>query len=58
MNKHLASAKKFVVAHKTAIAVAATSTLLVVVHINIIKQHNDFLEEHDLLDTFYTSLED
>ena len=57
MNKNLARAKKFDTDHKVAIAVTATTIVLSAAHMAIIKQHNDFLADHDLLDTFY-ALED
>ena len=53
MEKKTDSVKKFVAKHRVAIAVTATATLAAVAHIAIIKQHNDFLEEHDLLDEYY-----
>jgi hypothetical protein len=53
MNKKLATAKKFVAEHKVAIAIAATTAICVVAHVSVIKQHNNFLKEHNLLDAFY-----
>lgn len=48
------SVKKFVRDHKTTLAVTATTIVLTAVHIKIIDNHNEFLKEHDLLDTFYS----
>jgi hypothetical protein len=53
MKIKLASAKEYVRAHKTAIAVTATATTALVLHTIVIKKHNDFLKEHDLFDTYY-----
>jgi hypothetical protein len=58
MNKHLASAKKFVVDHKVAIAVTVTTIVLSTVHVKVIANHNDFLEKHDLLEEFYAMNEE
>lgn len=46
--------KKFVARHKTALAVTATAAIAVVVHTKVVGQHNDFLKEHGLYETFYT----
>lgn len=54
MNEKIASAKNFVARHKTALAVAATATVALVLHVKVVNQHNDFLAEHGLLDAFYT----
>jgi hypothetical protein len=51
-----AAAKKFVVRHKTAVAVA-TASVCVALNRVALKQHNDFLKEHDLYDEFYASEE-
>lgn len=53
MNKTVATAKKFVAKHKVAIAVTITTAVCVTVNQIAMKQHNDFLKEHDLYDTFY-----
>lgn len=53
----VARAKKFVVEHKTAIAVTATAAICIAVNRVALKQHNDFLRDHDLYDEFYASEE-
>jgi hypothetical protein len=57
MNAKLASAKNFVVRHKTAIAVTTTVVVMFAINRAALKQHDDFLKENDLYDKFYT-LED
>jgi hypothetical protein len=52
-----AAAKKFVVRHKTAVAVVATASVCVALNRVALQQHNDFLKEHDLYDEFYASEE-
>lgn len=58
MNKHLASAKKFVADHRVALAVTVTTIVLTTVHVKVIAQHNEFLKENDLFDQFYAMSED
>jgi hypothetical protein len=58
MHEKIASVKKFVVAHKTALAVTATAVISYSIHHAAIKDHNDFLAEHGLLNEFYNSHED
>lgn len=53
MEKKTDSLKKFVAKHRVSIAVGATLAVTTIAHIAIIKQHNDFLEEHDLLNEYY-----
>jgi hypothetical protein len=53
VKKIASAAKKFVVANKVELAVATTLAVCVVVHCRIIKEHNDFLKEHDLFDAYY-----
>lgn len=55
MKKTIASAKNFVQTHKTAIVVTTlvTVTTVAVLQHKGIKSLNAFLEEHDLLDTYY-----
>jgi len=53
IEKATASTKKFVVKHKTKLAVAATATVALVLHTQVVSQHNDFLEKHGLMDEFY-----
>lgn len=45
---------KFVRRHKTAIAVTATATICLALNRIALKQHDEFLKEHDLYDEFYT----
>lgn len=54
MNEKLATAKKFVVKHKTAIAVTVTAIAVNRFYATAINQHNDFLKEHGLYEQFYT----
>lgn len=54
IEKAKTSTKNFVVKHKTALTVAATTTVCFVVHRVAINQHNDFLKEHGLYEQFYT----
>jgi hypothetical protein len=51
--KAVANTKKFVSAHKTAIAVGATIVVCVVIHRGIAKQWNEFLTTNNLLEAFY-----
>lgn len=53
MNK-ITAAKNFVSRHRVALAVTATAIVLTTAHVKIIAQHNDFLADHDLLNTFYS----
>jgi hypothetical protein len=63
MNEKLAvaaaSAKNFVIRHKTKIAVTAavvaTATASIALNRSAIKQHDEFLKEHDLYDKFYAA---
>ena len=48
----------FVARHKTKIAVAVTAVACMTVNQIAVRQHNDFLKEHDLYDSFYGTLED
>jgi hypothetical protein len=47
-------AKNFIERHKVAIAVGATAAVTLWIHRIALKQHEEFLAEHDLLDEFYT----
>lgn len=58
MNKTVATAKRFVVRHKVAIAVVVTTAVCVKMNNIALKQHNDFLKENDLYDAFYADVED
>ncbi len=54
--------KTFIQKHKTAITIVATATITTVAcaalaHVGI-QQHDEFLKEHDLYDTFYAMNED
>ena len=53
LKKATASTKKFVADHKVAIAVTATAATCLWINRLALKQHNDFLKEHDLYDSFY-----
>lgn len=45
--------KTFVQKHKTALAVVATTIVCAAIAKKGLEQHNEFLKEHDLYDTFY-----
>lgn len=56
MKKKLASAKKFYLRNERRILITTTvavTSVAVLMRVGI-KQHNDFLKEHDLYDMFYT----
>lgn len=53
MKTKLASAKKFVQTHKTAIALGTVATGIIVLQHKGIKSLNEFLKENDLFDTYY-----
>jgi hypothetical protein len=55
IKKIAAAPKNFVVKHKTAIlvTVAVTSVAAAVTFRTGLVQHDEFLKEHDLYDTFY-----
>lgn len=57
MKDKLVAAKNFVAAHKTALAVTATAVICIAINQRALQQHNDFLKEHDLYDTFYADPE-
>lgn len=46
--------KNFVSRHKVAITVVATSIAWYGINRLALKQHEDFLRDHDLLDEYYT----
>jgi hypothetical protein len=54
MNEKLVSLKKFVVRHKVPFAVVATVLTYHYINVQGLKQHNDFLKEHNLYTEFYT----
>lgn len=57
MKKQIESSKAFVKKHKDAILIttaAVTTSAAVLMKIGL-KQHDDFLKEHDLYDKFYNS---
>jgi hypothetical protein len=49
--------KTFVQKHKTALAVTATVIVCAAISKAGMKQHDDFLKEHDLYDTFYDQID-
>jgi hypothetical protein len=54
MNK-IRATKKFVTDHKVAIAVTLTAALCLKLNKMALKDHDNFLKEHDLYDTFYNA---
>lgn len=58
LNEKIASAKEFARKHRAKIAVAVTLTGCVIAQIKIAGNWNDFLEEHDLTDEYYSVEED
>ncbi|MFL6416815.1 MAG: hypothetical protein ACJ74Y_14220 [Bryobacteraceae bacterium] len=54
VQKAASSTKKFVIKHKTALAVTATAALGLALNKSALKAHDDFLKEHDLYEEFYT----
>jgi hypothetical protein len=54
MNKPLATAKKFVHNHKTAIAVTATAAICLALNKRNMNVTDEFLKEHGLYEEFYT----
>jgi hypothetical protein len=52
------SAKNYVVQNRAKIAVVATSIVWAKLLIQATEQHNEFLKEHDLYETFYAMDED
>lgn len=53
LKKAVATSKKFVADHKVAIAVTATAVTCLAINRLALKQHNEFLKEHDLYDSYY-----
>lgn len=53
IKKAVASSKKFVADHKVAIAVTVTAVTCLAINRAALRQHNDFLKEHDLYDSYY-----
>jgi hypothetical protein len=53
LKKTVASTKKFIYTHRVAIAVTLTTALCLKMHTDTISDHNDFLKEHDLFETYY-----
>lgn len=51
------STKKFVSDHRVGIAVILTTLVCVKLSNVALKEHNDFLKEHDLYDEFYALAE-
>lgn len=54
MMQKITSAKNFVAKHRVAIAVVGTAATCLTINRMALKQHDDFLKEHDLYETFYT----
>ena len=50
--------RNFIEKHKVAIAVVTTAAAGVVVNRMVLKQHDEFLREHDLYDAYYTVTDD
>jgi hypothetical protein len=48
------STKKFVEDHKVGIAVICTAAVLIKVNRMALKDHDDFLKDHDLYEKFYS----
>lgn len=48
------STRKFVADHKVAVAVVVTALVAVKFNHMALREHNDFLKEHDLYEKFYT----
>lgn len=53
MNAKFATAKKFVAKHKVAIAITATAVTCLSINRYALRQHNDFLKEHNLYEEYY-----
>jgi hypothetical protein len=53
MNAKFAATKQFVAKHKVAIAVTTTAVLCLGINRMALKQHDDFLKEHNLYEEFY-----
>ena len=54
MNAKLIATKNELKRHKVVIAVTATAAICFAINRMAIKQHNEFLKEHDLYEEFYT----
>lgn len=54
IEEKLAPVKKFVVKHKTAIAVIGTAVTCLAINRLALKQHDDFLMKKGLYDEYYT----
>lgn len=53
MKKSIRSTRKFVADHKVAIAVTATALTCLALNKVALRDHDNFLKEHDLYDEFY-----
>ena len=53
MNDKFTTAKKFVARHKVAIAITGTALTCLAINRLALKDHNNFLKEHDLYDLLY-----
>lgn len=51
--KYAKSLKRFVVIHKTAISVTGTVAVCMYLNHLALKDHNNFLKDHDLYNEFY-----
>jgi len=55
MKNKIAAAKKFIADHKVAIAITGTAASCLYLNRVALRQHDDFLKEHDLYDEFYNA---
>ena len=54
MKKSFAIVKNNVKRHKVAYAIIGTAAVCALINRQALKQHDEFLKEHDLYDAFYT----
>lgn len=52
------STKKFVIKHKTALAVSATALAGLALHVRVVNGYNDFLDENNLREKFNAPAEE
>lgn len=57
IKKAIARTEKFVEDHKVGIAVTATALVCLKLNRIALRQHDNFLKEHDLYDAFYVAEE-
>ncbi|ADD81042.1 gp044 [Rhodococcus phage ReqiPoco6] len=55
MNDKIAAVKNHVKKHRAKYAVAGTLVVCTVIHIRIVSNLNRFLDDHDLMDMYYTN---